>query len=432
MHPPFLFINYYFPPVKVVGAIRLFHLSQELTDSGHPVIVVTCKNRRLFRQDESMHPNVQEIVTVPAWDWRTLRLQLSKNGSTVVNQRTKETSWSQWLIRAQDSFPLSLLLGDGGLVYIIRAYWRACRLIRKNSIHYLFSSYRPYADHWVGYLLKLRFPHLFWIADFRDLHVDPTRRNVLWPHLQNRIDQWLLRKATIVTTVSQGLADKLPAEPNRIHILRNAIPKNLLERRAKNTKKFTITYTGAIYPALQKANLLLQALSDLLSKQHLAPDHLQLIYLGKDGSVWDGWMQQYRLSSYSFNCGELSRESALAQQSASSINLLLSWSSPELTGILTSKIYEYLSSGVPTLTIINGSRDIELEKLIETTGGGRVFYSQPEQSRAIKQYLLECYDEWKKKGVADHEVNPQKLQEYTWPEQVKKFRNRLALRTIMV
>lgn len=401
--------------------MRLFHLSEELRTAGHEVSVVTCRNRRFLRVDPGLQPDVRRLHTVPAWDWRSLRLRLAGHGSPAVSQGVKDSRWAQWLARAQDSFPFSLLLGEGGPVYIGLAYRRACRLIRRHDLSHVFTSYRPVADHWVGFLLKRRFPTLYWIADFRDLHVDPTRRNVFWPRWQNRIDRWLLRRADLVTTVSHGLAAHLPAPRERIQVLRNAIPVDLLNRQAQATDRFTIVYTGALYPGLQEAGLLFRTLAGLISKGRIQQDHLRLTYLGKDGDVWDKWMEQYRLTDYSVNRGEVSRVDALAQQSDSSLNLLLNWSSPQLQGILTSKVYEYLCAGTPILAIMNGVADAETEEIVEGTGAGRVFYHLEEQRPLLEEYLLARYEEWKRTGVVWSKVEESQLQAYTWPEQARRL-----------
>ena len=413
-----LFISYYFPPVKVVGAVRLYHLSQEWMRRGVKVGVITCRNRRHFRQDEGMTPQVAAIRAVPAWDWRSLRLRWSGNTSPTVGAGLKKTVWGRWLARAQESFPFHFLLGDGGPVYLLTAYLAAGRYVREQGVTVLFTSYRPYIDHWVAYLLKLRFPHLYWVADFRDLRIDPVRHNVLWPRLQTWIDRRLLRRADLVTTVSEGLGVHLPVSSERRYVLRNAIAGALLERRAQPTARFTLTYTGSIYPGLQEPGPLFPVLSELLKERQIDPGHLQLRYLGKDGELWDQWMQTYELKPYSSNRGELDWAAILDQQCRSSINLLLSWSGPQLSGILTSKVYEYLSAGPPILTVINGPEDSELEAIVTKTGGGRVFYTESAQRDALKDFLLQCYHLWKQNGRVSANVRREALPPYTWTAQV--------------
>ncbi len=421
--PPnnWLFIAYYYPPVKVVGAVRLFHLTQELQAAGWNVSVVSCKNRGWFQHDPGLKPNLVEIKTVAAADWRSLRFWRGGRGKTSVPHRYKKKRWLNWLARAQESFPFNFVLGDGGFLYILLAYFQAVRLIRRKKITHIFSSYRPYADHWVAFLLKLRFPKLYWIADFRDLHIDPLRHNVLWPRLQAWIDRRLLKRANLTTTVSQGLARQMKNYTSRVDVLRNAIPEKLLQRRPQPHPKFTIAYTGSIYPEWQDARLLFQALQTLFKKKVLPAQDLQIVYMGKDDAVWKKWMQSFDLSGHRQIMGELDREEVLRQQVKSSINLLLSWSAPQLSGVLTSKVYEYLSSGVPLLAIVNGSQDAELEMLIKQTGAGKVFYTSLSKEAEIRRYLLSIYQAWIRDGLTRNQTSNELLKPYTWTSQVQKL-----------
>ena len=86
----FLFVSYYFPPVKVVGSIRLFHLSQELNNRGFPIFAISCKNAMHFKKDKSLHPQLDGIHYVSALDWRSLCLAIRKDGSPVVSQKVKK------------------------------------------------------------------------------------------------------------------------------------------------------------------------------------------------------------------------------------------------------------------------------------------------------------------------------------------------------
>ncbi|MBK8350048.1 MAG: hypothetical protein IPL08_21440 [Saprospiraceae bacterium] len=67
----------------------------------------------------------------------------------------------------------------------------------------------PYADHVVAWLLKKKHPHVKWVADFRDLHIEPIYKNILWPGLQRWFEKKILRHADVVTSVSEGLSSKL-------------------------------------------------------------------------------------------------------------------------------------------------------------------------------------------------------------------------------
>jgi hypothetical protein len=70
--------------------------------------------------------------------------------------------------------------------------------------------------------------------------------------------------------------------------------------------------------------------------------------------------------------------------------LLLSWSAHNYYGVLTAKLYDYLSAGRPILVLVNGPEDPELKSIVEGTRAGRVFPNET----SPKKWLSECYQNW--------------------------------------
>lgn len=371
-----------------------------------------------------------------AWDGQPVHytripyknIRASMASTPYLEQPAKQGKSFFVLSRFYHAYPLILLSGDGGYTYMRQSYLRAVQLIESEGITHLFSSYRPWADHIVCYRLKRRFPHLVWIADFRDLAVDPVRRDVWWPGLQRWYQRRLLRRADVVTTVSEGLARRLREDHPRVVVVRNGIdkvPNGFLT--APESAHFTLTYTGSIYPGLQSAALLLALLRDLINEGELNPAHLEIHYAGKDGNVWEAWMRQYGLQPYSVRHGMLSVRAAADLQAHSQMNLLLSWSAPDYGGIMTAKLGSYLSAGRPIIALLNGPADPEMSQVVEATGGGRVFpTSEPDSPARLRQFLLDAYRTWQFSGALPWRVDPQQLQPYTWDAQLKHLSDHLS------
>ena len=363
--PKKLLILYYnFPPVKVPGAVRIHHFYKAALPWFDAIHVLATSNRRFFLQDPSLETGCQNILEAPAWDLRRLTIRKTIENAPFVSSSLKERPLMRLLRQLVDSFPLNILIGDGGLIYILTGYLKARRLIKQEGITHVFSTFRPYSDHIIGYLLKGRFPEVYWIADFRDLHVDPVRKNTLCPPFQRWCNRQILRRTDLVTTVSEGLKRHLEQLAPRVYVLRNGIGSlDEVATPVEPFKKFTIVYTGSIYPEYQTAGLLFKAITNLIEQKKLVRAQLQLLYAGKDGAVWEEWLQQYGLSDVGNNLGLVSIKKARLIQRRAHLNLLLSWSLPDGGGILTSKVYEYFAAGKPILAIVNGVKD-GLEKAV--------------------------------------------------------------------
>lgn len=402
--------------------VRLRNIYRGFQRRWGDVAVLTCANRRRFEQDESLAVDAK-IEEVPAWDLRRLLASRSREKRMYRPVTRKNGKFQQWAGKLVDSFPFNVLISFGGPLYLWLGYRRAARLVEERKITHLLSSYRPFADHLIAWWLKGRYPHLHWIADFRDLPVDTFRQNTLFPAFQHRIQRYLLRRADWVTTVSEGLATELRAYHPSIRVLRNGIDPDLLqipEATPPSPVHFTINYTGSIYPGQQSARPLLKALARLVKKGAIPAKQLRLEYAGKDGDVWRQWVREAAPAVPAVDHGMRSwREAARLQRSAH-INLLLSWSPPTGGGILTAKIFEYLAARRPILALIEGGRDKEWDDLFKTIPHCRIFYPQLEVPGSMESYLLEQYRRWKS-GVPTPQIDESVLQPFTWPALIDPF-----------
>jgi hypothetical protein len=115
-------------------------------------------------------PNVVTYA-IDAFDYR--RILRRNNETGYLPEQQKSAGWKQWGIKFINTFPVNILLGEGGLFYVNSILKKANTLIRQEKITHIYSSFRPFADHYIAYRLKKKNPSLTWIADFRDLIIDP-------------------------------------------------------------------------------------------------------------------------------------------------------------------------------------------------------------------------------------------------------------------
>lgn len=416
-----LMINYYFPPVKSVGSLRVGNFYLEARKYFSKISLLTTRHQHIFAKDIWKKP-LPHTYYVPSYDFRYFcHLAFGSNVNSFSYQ-SKKHPLQQLLIKLLDSFPLNVLLNDGGLWYILRGYQKGCQLVKDHEITHLFSSFKPYSDHLIAYLLKCRFPHLFWIADFRDLQTDPNRNNVIWPKLQHQVNKLILKKADQVTAVSRSYANYLERYEVPTYCLRNGIASDALKAPSnKVNEKFTISYTGSVYPALQDASPVFQAIKALHSEGQLKLEQLDIQVAGNDMEVWKNWAAKYELAaSLSLN-GLVSHTQAVKIQRDSDINLLLSWSTPKLSGVLTGKLYEYLSAQKPILALINGSRDTEFDELFAAVNAGPVIYKSETTIEELKSFILQRYQSWKAHHSADWPFNTEALEKLSWAYQMETF-----------
>ncbi len=421
-----LFISYYFPPIQSVGVIRNYNLAKQFCSYCNQVIVLTTSNYKSLPQ-ESFPPLPIRLISILTFDYRTF-LSLKGTPTAHHGEEKKNHPFIRFVIRLLDSFPFNILFGEGGFLYILLGFLRGVFLIRQQKVKIIYSSFRPFSDHFIAFLLKTFFPSILWIADFRDLPIDQNRGNTVFPKFQAWVNKKIIRKADQVLTVSEGLAKNLRQYRKQVYVLRSGMPVYDQEEVTAPFSKFTFAYTGSIYQGFQTPAILLEGLQELIKEGIVDREKVQIVYAGKDGLAWTKWINQQELQNVFINKGFIAKEEAQKIQKMAQVNLLLSWSSPKLSGILTAKFYEYLAARNPILLIINGTPDLEFEKIFKDLNAGIVAYNDSEQKERIKNYILDLYLEWEKEGTIRPKIQEQLLTQFSWKNQFVHFWNQLSFK----
>lgn len=416
-----LCIYYQFPPIKGIGTLRNTKFYTSLKKISRKVIVMTTDNRD-FMPDDEYCIDEGDVIDLPTYDFRTIHHKVfGSKGSMIPNN--KYSPVKKILMNLINVSPFQNLFGEGGMRFIRQGIKRGRKLIEEEGIDTVFSSYRPISTHLIARQLKKEFPHLYWVADYRDVSPDPMRA-VYFNSFTRKAHKRLLKYADEVTTVSQGLKKNLKLYHDRVSVIRNGYESRLLNSDAQDHNSFfTLSYTGIVYENTQKAELLFKAIRELIDESFIEEESIRFIHAGKDISYWRSESLKYKLNNIIINKGLVPRKEAIEIQRSSDINVLLSWASKELKGIVTGKIYEYLAARKPILTIINGIHDTEIEKVIN--GSGEVFYHDESELDKIKKYILKQYNKWQagNSGLSKHSS----ILQYSWEYQFNQWNESLKI-----
>jgi len=417
---------YAFPPYKAIGAIRLHGIARAIRESGSTIFVYSTSNI-FISPKEAFSLEGLNVARLPTLDYKTIQnaLALIVGRTKVKSDITKGVRRSR-VLPYLVSFPINLFVGMGGIVYILFSILFSLTRIKKGDI--LFSSYSPFADHFICFILKKIRPSLFWICDFRDLHITPGDEEMIkFIELNKIIDYKILSAANIITSVSEGLHSELYRTFKTSVILKNAIHPKIVGLFSKfqnlvEQDKFRITYTGGLYNGRRNPEVILKAASLLLEDGRLQKNDFEIVYAGPDAPLWDGILSKYNLEEYGTTYNSLSLEESIKVQCESCINLLLTWSTSEQKGILTGKYYEYLMARRPIINIINGVKDTEIEKLFNETRAGHVYYNDSDCGH-VSNCLLDYYLDWKSNGQLDSNVSDETVQSNLWEARIQEFWN---------
>jgi len=403
-----------------VATFRNYRIVEQLAKRAEEVHVFTQSYPASQIRGDWPTDFVDSTTTLPNFDYRFILNRLSANYEQTLEQVNvlKNDGPPSFLVRLLNSFPFNILIGEGGLFYIWKGYKKGVQLVRDRQITHLYSSFRPWSDHLIAFLLKQKFPHLHWVADFADLHIVPGFPNLLFPSLQRRINQTLIRRADLVTTVSHGLIEQLRPFHAKIHLIRNSLPipvTSFAPPTPHPSPTFDLVYTGSLY-GKRSGVLLFKVLHELIEKKIINEEKVKLIYAGKDGATFQHQMAPFGLTHLICNRGLLSPAEAWELQRTSQINLLFTWSDPRFKGWLTSKLYDYLFAQRPILALVNGPFDEEFEGMV---GQIAPSYCAFETDTGLADWLTSQYRQWEQTGWLEASIDPTVLEAFTWQRGVQ-------------
>jgi hypothetical protein len=379
-----LFLLYNYPPELGTAPKRNFQLSESLGEAFDQKFIITC-----YKSNRKQSGYIKEIKP---FDYRSIVRKYSNSG--YLSERLKKNVLSRVLIKLINTFPINLIFGEGGGIYLIESFYFASKFVKQHKITHVYSSYRPVSDHFVAYMLKRRFPHLCWIADFRDLPVEPHYQQQYLPNLHKNIYSYFFKKAKVALTVSSGLANELNLYNDNIEVVMNGIEDDYLFPKPVIVSSFNIVYTGSLFLEERNPNPLFIALNNLIKKGLVDSNLIKIVYAGKDGQSWNQLTSQWQLNEITINKDLISSEESRILQQEACINLLLTMASDKLQGILTGKYIEYLKAGSPILAIVKNQNDKFLENELQELNAGISVSDQDESILTIENFILEKFQNW--------------------------------------
>lgn len=419
-----LAINYYYPPVKAIGSRRNVNICNVFCKLIRPdeFLILSTKNKYVSRDRVLVKHQPFLVPTMDIFSYRHFKRFLI-NKKRIFQQSNKNIKKNE-VLSDETQLKLSkfnktllgnLILGEGGFLYIFMGFLKGVKFVNNNSI--IFSSYAPLSDHLVAWLLKLFHPKSIWVADFRDLYLQDGVNNVYYFKFHKYLLKQILKKADLVTTVSQGLALPLSKFAKNVSVLRNGIDYNKIPKANKRvTGKFTITYTGGLYGLARDPTPILSAIENALSKGKIERQNITVNYAGLEGDLWNSLAFKCGLSDITQNHGYISQDKALELQKNSNINVVITWSDKYNKGILTGKFFEYIESGNLILVLVRGERDTEFENIVAEANVGACFHQN--DVLIMEKWILNVYDEWRANGFNSVNYNYDLLKNFTWENQI--------------
>lgn len=358
---PVLLVTYAFPPHcrSLGGAIRALKLAEHLQDRGFDVTVLCARSSHFdtFGYDALLARLRVQCVDDPIARWASRAV--APSGAVAAESDVPwRTGWRQRAKR----WVIGVLTPDTA-VTSLGAFKRAMRdWARAHPNGTVITSGPPHSVHLAGRWLRRRFPDLRWLVDYRDSWNGTAlfRKSHAWlQRLNLRLEAQVLRECDAITCISQPmLAKVLALGPGGVaakaHLVMNGFDAELpgeLQRVQLAAPagpvggELRVGYFGAVDDGAESYRSPACLFEAVLGQPEL---RLRLEFYGPV-QISQQWRQ--RLGARLLIGGKLAHRQALEMMARMDVLVLLHTREDGADEVVTGKVFEYIASGRPILSI---------------------------------------------------------------------------------
>ena len=422
-----LLVSFCFPPASGVGTVRVGKFAKYLSEFGWESIVLTAGIDERQPQTLPIEMDEVNIVRAPYFSIGSTIYQ-HLGGEALLSPQSPSVNYS-WkravhrltrLLRPIYTLSIFQALIFDPIGWYPHALKKGREILSKTEINAIFSSYSPSTSHFVASRLQ-RQTGLPWVAEFRDLwSLNPYSRTIKpLRFLECQVEKRVMKNSSLLITVSEPLAQQLQAmHAKEVSIIPNGFDEEDYLENVPLTSKFTMTYTGNIYPGKRDPTPLFEAVRELKEEGKVSSENFEIRFFGGSSlSTFSPLIEKYHLGDVVKVCGLIPLRESIMKQKESTILLLLEWTDPLAKGIYSGKIFEYIGAQRPILAIAYKGGVID-ELLLESGTG--VLINEVE---TIKNILCRWLEEWQRLGkiVSYWKPRGNVIKRYTHREQARKL-----------
>ena len=398
-----LIITYYWPPSAGSGVQRWLKFVKYLPSFGWKPYVFTPRNPAFAIRDESLARDVPpeaEVIHFPIWEpydifFKTARVFGTKKEAKPtelisLENRSFFQKISTW-IRA------NLFIPDPRVFWVRPSVNFLQKFLQKEKIDIIVTTGPPHSMHLIGYRLKKNNPSLKWIADFRDPWsrwdlLDSFRLSKFAASAHKRLEYKVLSSADAVISVTPSFVKGFEELGNRhVHLITNGYDdEDFSFLEYEKSEKFTIRHVGIVNEKCDPRPFML-AVKDLLQTHSDFAEHAKVEFNGEVHPDFkrfiDNDLGLKRITNLS---GNLPHARVISLYGSTSL-LVLIMTGYKDTGIIPGKVFEYLATGIPILSVGNVEGDAAV--FLKHTEIAKVLDSNEHEE--IKNSLLKAFSMWR-------------------------------------
>jgi|TARA_B110000238_G_C16130773_1_gene441343 hypothetical protein len=396
-----LIITYYWPPAGGSGVQRWLKFAKYLQDFDIEPIVYTVDNPNYDVVDTSLENEIPDSITVlkqPIFEPNNF-IKKKKVATANVSSNPSFIQKSLQYIRGNYFIPDARKFWVKPSVKYLTSY------LKSNPVDVVITTGPPHSMHLIGMRLKQKLG-VKWLADFRDPMSNLFYNKDLLLTTKskiklNQLEKEILSKADVVVTVSNHLQKEFQKYRTKVEVITNGYDNEvLIEQTYSLDKKFTLSHIGLL-PTQSNPIVLWQVLKEILSENEEFAQDLQLNFIGNSSKQIIDSLKDFDLLNHASIIDYVAHSEAIRLQKKSQVLLLLIPQVKGSEGIITGKVFEYITSNRPILALVPKGSD--LIEIIEGTNTGSVL--EFNDKIKLKTTILELYKKYKEGDLSVDAIN---------------------------
>tara|TARA_B100001287_G_scaffold238699_1_gene212264 strand:- start:229 stop:1515 length:1287 start_codon:yes stop_codon:yes gene_type:complete len=399
-----LIISYFYPPCNLTASQRVHSWAKYLHKSGYYPVIITRKWEKHITSFDDCHYS-------------------TSNGIEIERNENFEVHYCPYISNLRDRLhtqkklqPLKKILSLFEIIF--QNIWialcpfknllsEAYKVINKEKdISAIIISGNPFIQFKFGYILckKYKTP---WIADYRDAWTTSTINNVNGNIIFSLLNRYLklfekrwTKTASYITASSEPIGKSIEnlSKIKSMAIYNGFEPEEFLKYKdiKKHEDHFQIAYIGTLYNG-QNISIFLEAYKRFVD--NIKPKS-KLLFPGLDldenqkkriSLLMDGYEDYYQTSL------RIPKSEIFKIEKQSHLLLHVAWKGH--SGIIASKIYEYIGSG-SKIIIVPGDNN-SIDKIVNTSKSGVIF----NDIESTFDFLCEEYNSFKGGIAKNYNIN---------------------------
>lgn len=207
----------------------------------------------------------------------------------------------------------------------------------------------------IGKGLKKYFPAIKWIADFRDPWTEISYYKHLkltsWADQKHRkLEKEVFQNADITLATSYGDAENFRKAGANSACITNGFDKEEFNKKSVKNSKFTLSYIGVLEQLRNPENLW-KVLSDIVQENSDFAQNFELRFVGRVDDIILENLQSSPLKDNLNLIGYIPHEQSVKEMENADMLLITNFPKQESAGIIPGKIFEYLATQNPILSV---------------------------------------------------------------------------------